>query len=286
MAWRFDPAVDPGAFAALGYAEASEGIARTQRENRDGWWAHARRNRGFILDAAARVARPRLAAVLGAGKVYDLPLPELAARFERVLLIDIDAKAMAAACAAALPAHMRARMEMKALDLTGVTSRLAQGIQAALGNNDPLGAFESLCASYSLDSPPLWFSERADLVVSSMVLSQLGLQPKLAAKRLYEQRFGPVRREDEARWSTWDALEARLQEDHIEALGAHADLAVLTSDVAHHSGGESWSTVGAGLEERVPPKLEILERSKWSWQRVRGEVRTDVHALLLRGRPG
>src|SRR5918992_1479434 len=49
--WSFDPTVDPHAFELLGFAEASAGIARTQRENREGWWAHATRSKAFILDA-------------------------------------------------------------------------------------------------------------------------------------------------------------------------------------------------------------------------------------------
>ena len=98
--WRFDPAVDPHAFQLLGFAETSAGISRTQRENRDGWYEHARRHKTFILDAAAAVEQPRLAVVLGAGKAYDLPLDELARRFERVVLIDIDGAAMASTSSA------------------------------------------------------------------------------------------------------------------------------------------------------------------------------------------
>ena len=282
--WQFDPAVDPGAFAALDYAAASAGIARTQRENRDGWYAHARRNRSFILDAAARVARPHLAVVLGAGKAYDLPLAELAARFERVVLVDIDAAALAAASAATVPdAALRERLELKALDLTGVTSRLAREIQLKSTADETLEAFEQLCRSYRLDAPPRWLAEPADLIVSSMVLSQLGLQPKLTAKRRFEERFGRI---SESQWSAWNDLEFSLQRDHIDALAAHAELAVLSSDVMHHSGGESWSVVGASrLEQRIPAYLEIVKQAAWTWDRVHGEVKTDVGALVLRRRP-
>src|SRR6185369_2277308 len=81
-AWSFDPTVDAGAFAKLGFAAASEGIARTQRANREGWWKHAQKSRAFITEAAGKVERPRLAVVLGAGQGFDLPLVELAGRFE------------------------------------------------------------------------------------------------------------------------------------------------------------------------------------------------------------
>jgi hypothetical protein len=294
--WIFDPKIDAHAFELLGFAESSAGIARTQRENREGWWVHAKRSKAFILDAAARVGRPRLAVVLGAGKVYDLPLEELARRFERVVLVDIDAGALAATIAAAIrdPASRR-RVEMRPMDVTGVTARLARGIEAALDSSAAEAALEALCRSYRLAALPrlLEAGEHAELIVSGLVLSQLGLQPKLAAKRLFERRFGPIPRESELRWSfAWDELELRLQQDHVNALADQADFAVLTSDVVHHATeGESWSVIGADrLEERVPQFLEILERASWSWPRIRpradgqGGVRTQVGALLLRRR--
>jgi hypothetical protein len=282
--WEFDPEVDPRAFELLGFAETSAGIARTQRENREAWWGHARRHKDFILDATARVPRPRLAVVLGAGKAYDLPLEELAQRFERVVLVDIDADALAETCNATIKAALRPRVELRSMDVTGMTGRLARGIEAALDSSTPEVELEALCRSYRLRSPPRLVSERADLLVSGMLLSQLGLA-KLAAKRLFERRFGKITRE--ARWSaTWDALEHQLQQDHIDALCENADLAVLTSDVRHQSGGESWSVIGAArLEDRVPQFLEVMARASWIWERVRGAVRTDVDALLLRRRP-
>jgi hypothetical protein len=287
--WAFEPSVDARAFQLLGFAETSAGIARTQRENRDGWWEHARRHKAFILDAAARVERPRLAVVLGAGKAYDLPLEELARSFERVVLVDIDAAAMAASSAAAVrDAKLRARLELRPMDVTGVTRRIAHGIEAALASSSPESSLEELCKSYRLASPPRFVDQPADLLVSGMVLSQLGLQPKLTAKRLYEQRFGKIAPEAEARWTaSWDDLDRRLQQDHVDALCEDAALAVLSCDVVHRSGGESWSVIGAErLEERVPHRLEVLSKKSWNWARIHGAVSTDVHALLLRRRPG
>jgi hypothetical protein len=187
----------------------------------------------------------------------------------------------------------RRRVELRPMDLTGVTARLAREIPArvesAADAQAAAASLEELCRSYRLATPPrlLAEGERADLLVSGMVLSQLGLQPKLAAKRLYEQRFGALAREAEDRWSArWDALDRPLQQDHIDALCTSADFAVLTSDVMHHSGGESWSAIHAArLEERVPQTCEIVARAAWTWERVRRAVRTDVNAVLLRRRP-
>lgn len=213
--------------------------------------------------------------MLGAGKAYDLPLAELAQRFERLVLIDIDAAALEATAAATI--RDRRHVELRPMDVTGVTARLAQGIQSALEN--PEAGFEALCRSYRLTTPPRFVEERADLLVSGMMLSQLGLQPKLAAKRLYEARFGrPL-----AATAAWDELEMRMQRDHIDALADQARLTVLSSDVVHRSGGEAWSVIGAQrLEARIPPSLRILARATWAWPRVgAGEVLSEVEALLL-----
>ena len=223
------------------------------------------------------MAEPRLAVVLGAGKAYDLPLAQLAQRFERLVLIDIDAAALEATCAATIPD--RSNVELRPMDVTGVTARLAQGIQSAL--DAPEWAFEALCRSYRLASLPRFVDARADLLVSGMMLSQLGLQPKLAAKRHYEMR---ARRPFPEAWGPpWNELERKLQQDHIDSLAAQARLTVLSSDVVHRSGGETWSVIGAQhLEARLPPTLRVLKRAGWKWPRVRGgEVVTAVEALLL-----
>ncbi len=170
------------------------------------------------------------------------------------------------------------------MDITGVTARLARGIEQAIASSNAEAELEALCRSYSLASPPRLVpeGERADLVVSGMVLSQLCVQPKLAARRLYEKRLGAF---PAPLVKVWDELELRMQKDHIEALTNDAELAVLTSDVIHRSGGETWSVVGAErLEERLPAFQQVLARATWSWPRVRGAVETSVDALLLRRR--
>ena len=211
--------------------------------------------------------------VLGAGKAYDLPLTELAQRFERLVLIDIDAAALEATCAATI--RDRTSVELRAMDVTGVMARLAQSIEAGLENP------EALCRSYRLASLPRFVEGHADLLVSGMMLSQLGLQPKLAAKRHYEARFGRAFPESWA--APWDELERKLQQDHIDSLAGQAALTVLSSDVVHRSAGETWSVIGARqLEARIPPTLSVLARAGWQWPRVRGgEVMTAVEALLL-----
>ena len=296
--WTFQTRVDPQAFAALAYAHNSAGIARRQREYREGWWAHAERSKAFIMNAAQRARGRGLAVVLGAGKAYDLPLAELARGFERVMLVDIDADALASASAAAVPeAPLRRKIELCAMDLTGVSARLVQEIETT-------DSYEQLCASYRLASPPRLVpgEQRADLLVSALVLTQLALPIKLYARDVHEKKFGPVQRNPEHAWvKAFDDLDLRMQADHIGALAAQADLAVLTSEVTHHvtahvpggsdrATGESWSLIGGGtLDARIPASMEIVSGTTWSWPRIRASrhspgARMDVGAVAVRAR--
>ena len=296
-AWTFDPAVDPQAFEKLGYALSSTGIAQRQREYKEGWWAHAERSKAFIMNAAMRARGRRLAVVLGAGKAHDLPLAELAKGFERLVLVDIDAEALAATSAAALPEGMRRKVQLRAMDLTGVSARLVREIEAT-------DSYEQLCASYRLASPPRLVpgDERADLLVSALVLTQLALPAKLFARKCAEQRSGPIPHNTEPPWvKAFDALDLRMQQDHIDALTTQADLAVLTSEVTHHvttqipggsdrDTGEVWSLIGADqLDKRIPATMEIVASSGWSWPRIRAGAgglgaKMDVGAVAVRSR--
>ena len=296
--WSFEPAVDAQAFGKLGYALNSAGIAQRQREYREGWWAHAERSKAFIMNAAQRARGRRLAVVLGAGKAYDLPLAELAKGFERVVLVDIDAEALAAASAGAVSEPVRRKkIELCAMDLTGVSARLVQEIETT-------DSYEQLCASYRLASPPRLVpgGQRADLLVSALVLTQLALPIKLYARDSHEKKFGPVPRGPEPAWvKSFDELDLRMQQDHIDALTSQADLAVLTSEVIHHVTahvpgggdrltGESWSLIGADqLDKRIPASMEIAASSWWSWPRIRASkaatgARMDVGAVAVRAR--
>ncbi|HZQ73974.1 MAG TPA: hypothetical protein VFB08_13745 [Burkholderiales bacterium] len=302
--WPFDPAVNRAAFDALSYAEASAGIARTQRANREGWYAHADRHRALILDAAAMTRGHRLAVVLGAGKAFDLPLAELAQRFERVIAVDIDAQALDATLAAVVknPA-LRRRIVPVAMDVSGVSAYLARGIEGAIGSSadgeTARSRIAELCASYRLLRAPKLVpqGERADLLVSGMVLTQLALQAKLGAHERYVRRFGELPPEAATRWAwAWDELDLRMQQDHVNALLDDADLAVLSSDVAQHClplpgqrPTESWLTAGSDtLAERLPGYVVPLWRARWSWPRIAPRppthhgVRSDVDGLILR----
>jgi len=290
--WRYDPSPSQETFEKLGFGKTSAGIIQTQRENRKGWDVHAQLNRRFILDAARGCERRELAVVLGAGQGFDLPLAELAQAFERVVLVDIDGEALEKTVETSFtdPA-LRARVEMRVLDLTGINGQLVRAVDdifAAQGRKEAIDAeLAALCRSYWLAEIPsiLPADYRADLLVSGLVLSQVSWPQRSYALRLYEERFGKLTPEAERRWiSPWWEFELKIQQEHISSLGTAAERVVLCSDVISRTMGRNVFALGVTqLEERVPQSLLVEQHAAWEWARYPGCV-MDVEGLRLKPR--
>jgi hypothetical protein len=305
--WHWDPALDAEAFTKLEFGKTSAGIARSQRENRDGWWAHAKRNRAFIEEAASGCARKELAVVLGAGQAFDLPLPELARAFERLVLVDIDGRALEATISSVIKdPGLRARVEARVLDLSGINGQLVRAVDqvmAGSGGADEIAAeLAGLCRSYWLPVRPrlLEANERADLLISDLVLSQIAWPQRVYALRLYEQRFGKLAGDAELRWVVpWWEFELRVQQDHITSLAGGAERIVLCSDVIsrqtlldpagveRETGQKTFALGAASLLERIPRFFQVEQHAAWPWIRYRASkrgspgARMDVEGLLL-----
>jgi hypothetical protein len=289
--WTFDATASPEAFARLEFRETSIGIEKAQRDHREGWWAHAQRNRAFISEAIKLSGSRRLAVVLGAGAPFDLPLAELGKSFERLVLVDIDADALATTVKGVWkdPAD-RARVQTRAVDLTGINTAWVQRVDevlAAPGTADEIeAAMRRLCLSYRMPAlpAPLWGppGERADLVVSSCVITQLGWPQRTYAEAGLEKRFGRLTAAAEQRLATaFSEMALRVQQDHINALGDGAELVCLTSDVVSHrtvldaTGSERDSgrqVLALGVEsllERLPASYQVEKHAQWPWSRYK-----------------
>lgn len=305
--WRWDSSLDADAFAKLGFSDVSAGIARTQGGNRDGWSVHAKRNRAFIQEAARGCAGRNLAVVLGAGQAFDLPLLELAQTFDRLVLVDIDGRALDATISATIKdPGLRARIEARVLDLTGINGQLVRALDQVLASPGDAHAITAelaeLCRSYWLPERPALLdpTERADLVVSDLVLSQVSWPQRVYALRLYEQRFGKLGGEAEHGWVLpWWELELRIQQDHITSLAGSAERIVLCSDVVsrptlldaagleRETGRKIFALGVAELQERIPRFFRVEQHGAWQWGRYRAGnrgalgSRMDVEGLLL-----
>jgi hypothetical protein len=305
--WRWDLTLDAEAFAKLEFSRASAGIVSAQRANREGWRAHAKRNRAFIEEAAKGCARRELAVVLGAGQGFDLPLLDLARDFARLVLVDIDGPALEATISSTIKdPGLRAKVEARVLDLSGINGQLVRAVDhvfAGSGGAEEIRAeLSNLCRSYWLPERPrlLGADERTDLLVSGLVLSQIAWPQRVYALRLYEQRFGKLQGEAERRWVVpWWEFELRVQQDHISSLAGAAERTVLCSDVVNRytlldaagvereTGQKTFAIGVASLLERIPRSFHVEQHAAWQWSRYRAGKRgapgsrMDVEGVLL-----
>jgi hypothetical protein len=311
LPWTPEPTVDAEAFEKLRFRQVSEGIVRTQRANRAGWGQHAERSRAFIGAAARGVASHECAVILGAGHAFDLPLAELARQFEHLVLVDVDEAALAATIETEVPDRgLRAKIEPRIADVTGIDGAMVHHIDQAFAAGGSARDVEerlaAVCASYRLPGgPPLLApGERADLLVSGLLLSQIAWPQRVYAHRLFCERFDRPAGEAERRWIApfWE-FELLLQQDHINALTRCADRAVLISDVASlpttfDQFGVQRDTglrvCGLGVDrlgERLPRFLGVVGQGEWSWPRYppdgRGRLgsRMEIEAMVLCERP-
>ncbi|HKB48485.1 MAG TPA: hypothetical protein VKC57_12360, partial [Ktedonobacterales bacterium] len=183
---------------------------------------------------------------------------------------------------------LRARTELRFLDLTGINGQLVQRVDEAVASAanaaEARDRLEALCWTYRLAAPPRLLppSERADLLVSSCVLSQVAWPQRVYAKRVYERRFSAVPGPLELRWARhFTDLELRLQQDHLTSLAGVAEQVALTCDVvsnvtvlddagAERKSGQIILTLGVpSLLERVPKLFQIEEHASWEWGRYK-----------------
>ena len=302
----FDTRIDADAVAKLQFRETSAGIGKSQRENREGWWSHAQKNRAFIEDVVRQTQGRGLAVILGAGHAFDLPLVELAKSFEKLVLVDIDADTLNATAAGVFKdPGLRARTELRLLDLTGVNGQLVRRIDDAVASAasaaDARDRLEALCWTYRLVPPPRLLppEECADLLVSSCVLSQVSWPQRVYARRVYERRFSALPGPLERQWARhFTYLELRLQQDHLTSLADVAEQVALTCDVVSNitvldaagverKSGRIIPTLGVpSLLERVPKLFAVEGHASWEWgfskaTRAGNGSRMDVEGVRL-----
>jgi hypothetical protein len=196
---------------------------------------------------------------------------------------------------------LRARTELRLLDLTGVNGQFVQRVDEAVASAanaaDALDRLEALCWTYRLAAPPrlLPSDERADLLVSSCVLSQVAWPQRVYAKRVYERRFSAVPDQLQLRWARhFTDLELRLQQDHLTSLAGVAEQVALTSDVVNNvtvldarterKSGQTILALGVpSLLERVPKLFQIEGHASWEWGRYKATSTTKGSRMDVEG---
>jgi hypothetical protein len=289
-AWPTHETVTDSTFAELGYAPTSAAITRVRDANTAAWREHGVSNKQFLLRCAERAAGPR-AVVIGAGKLYDIPLHKLAERFEQLLLVDIDAAAMAESVKqAGLEPKLQARLLLVQADVTGINDLFLEKARAALALSDEVEVYAALLRllhDYRVDEAPRLFPEGAvqgplDFACSSMVLSQLATPLTRYVEEQFAIRFPASQRTQAFEFQVaLGQFTHRVQLQHVRSLLAAAPCIALSSDVVDQytaldgrgnvvHAAQRLPLIGAPSLEGLLPRLQARSvfTADWHWQHV------------------
>jgi hypothetical protein len=243
--------------------------------------------------------------VIGAGKLYDIPLRKLAERFEQLLLVDIDEQSLAQSVAEyGLDPELRQRLTLVGADVTGINDAFLHKAREAFELADERAAYEALLGllhGYCLAEPPRLFPRSAlpdggvDFACSSMVLSQLATPLTRYVERGFSERFPESSLTEAHEFQVALAqFTHRVQHAHVAALLAAAPCVALTSDVAEqYTQLDAYGRVGAAsepltligaphLEDLIPvQQARVLTSSEWNWERV-VPARNSPHGRVLK----
>jgi hypothetical protein len=149
----------------LGLLREHEDIARRHARVREAWAPHLAESRRVVLETAPRCTGRKRVLVIGAGDCLDVPVGELAAIFEEVVLADIVTSAEVRRWERKLPGRVRGVN----WDASGALAALAAVRETVTAQEAP-----EMFARADPGPPP---GGKPDFIVSANCISQLGLVP-------------------------------------------------------------------------------------------------------------
>ena len=265
---------------------------------------HVENSRAWIEKAAAEVTASGSALVLGAGLCSDIPLAELLAAFDRVVLNDFDPALLAQAVECLHPAAERERIELNVSDLTSPDALLDATDAILASASDPESALAQMtAAACAFALRPTDIAGKYDLVVASCLLSQLHVMTVQRMLASFRSTFnqGVENLAAAAQWkaSLYD-LARRLEHkfiDHLFEWLAPEGRCFLSETVQlcylDLAADGDWETEGSyrmtkstDLADYLDERFRVLDQAHW--QRLDAPPTAtaqgrlyDVHALLL-----
>lgn len=261
---------------------------------------HAGKLTRYVLEGAG-AAQGGWLVVSGALACVQLPLAELAARFERVTLSDLDLPRLEQLAERAIPKPLRSRVELERYDATGsylaFTEGVEQAVKSATNQAQAVESLASLLQSYDVGAGSAGLVQaegRPSLAISALFLSNLGRGYRACMRRALAGRGWDGGLVDAAPLGPALELLARLVEQHhIHALLRRAERALLISAVseldleslpngASAALGEPRDLLGVEhLAERLPQVAQIQSEQSWEWRRPSADAAGKRSLLTL-----
>ncbi len=239
----------PPHLKAMGYLKELISMEARHRRCREAWASHLRECHDLIGKATEGIPR-RKVTVLGSGLLLDVPIEELAAAFEEVVLVDIMHMP-------AVEKRVRAfaNVELVSADLTGIAEAVWEHVKE--GRTSPLPALlpvplpDPLAASTADAAPHL----DSDLVISANLLTQLPLPPM----ELVREK-APAYSDDEAK-----ALARNIIDNHLALLAVLPGRVCLLSETERViTGGPNGDEMIEEIDPLFGARIPASGR-KWTW---------------------
>lgn len=245
---------------------------------------HRTESSKLILHAADMVT-PGSVLILGVGRAQEIPLAELAERFGKIVLNDIDGAAIEAELATLpLSPAARAKIELAPADLTGATDSLAKSaVQTLEIETDPAAGANALAALLEVPRPPVvQLAEKFDLVIASCIVSQLHVPATERLQEAFVTKF-PGQLETLQKSVVWLTALARYAQrteaslvSSLAALVSPAGRIVFSESVqaVFFEVGENGEWLAEGthrmlrtvnLVELLDSRFRVYTKSRWNW---------------------
>lgn len=236
----------PKHLRALGYPQEIIATQARYRRCKEAWRPHLENTKAFILESASSVKGSGTAVVLGSGMLLDVPLAELAQRFEQVILVDI----------VHLPWVKRqgkrySNVRFHALDVTGVCEVLFNQVKQVRSGQGPAPKLPQMLPK---PLPQSLGVSSVDFLVSVNLLSQLPILPCA-----FLERRCPAYSDDDL-----EVFSEALIANHLLWLKSNSDQVCLIMDLQRR-------TYGASGEETERENLvggDVLPQPDrdWIWE--------------------
>ncbi|MDX2225214.1 MAG: hypothetical protein SFV21_20825 [Rhodospirillaceae bacterium] len=242
-AWRYWTAFAPARVRRFGYLARLVALEFRARRCAAAWAPHLAACRRAILTAADHCARRDLCLIVGSGLLLDVPLAELAARFGRVMLVDMFHMPQ-------VRRQVRPFKNVRLLsgDVTGMFQMMKDGKVPGPQAGGP-----------ELPAPPARIPHltEADLAVSCNCLTQLAgpFVAHLEATRGFSDLDS-------------DKLAYQIMEHHARAFAEAApDVGMIISDVERYefAKGEVARRIDLLKAYTLPPPLNPALSEEWDW---------------------
>jgi hypothetical protein len=242
-----------------------------------------------MIAEASALAGSGSAVILGCGRCKEIPLRLLAQKFDVVDLVDIDEDALVAVdqqCKQWYDARNSCRFYCA--DLTGMIARVGRRVSELVAKAvDPIACLEQLAVSLESMAPEFWApprGERYDLLVCSMVLTQLQALVRESVEKIYLGRF-PEYAAAMLKHKSWCEFvwnfARNLEDGFIEHLGTlikpqgivylsetvHVSWLTQLDEQSVYTEGR-WITLRTSrLTDYLRPGDTIIKEQHWDWLR-------------------